>query len=84
MAWYGEAYHFSRKNLPAMHGRRQLIDFIKSDGIDQSNSILRSSVEDTTVFNADEARTFGQKVKNAARIMYKFSRPHTIKVISHW
>lgn len=46
----------------------------------KSRSTLASTVEDASLLPLDSSSTFFGSVSNKLRIMYKFSRPHTIKV----
>lgn len=39
-----------------------------------------SSVEDTTIIPQDSSNSVVGRIRNACRVVYKFSRPHTIKV----
>lgn len=50
------------------------------NSISPSITLLKSSVEDTSLVKIDDTAGFVSKVKTMARVGYKFSRPHTIKV----
>lgn len=54
---------------------------LASSNCKSSLSALSSSVEDDSIItDINNSGSFVSKVKNAVRVLYKFSRPHTIKV----
>lgn len=59
--------------------------FQSSAFVQPNNFVLKQSVEDTTILDVSDVsnKSVVSNIQSSLKVLYKFSRPHTIKVIEY-